>query len=676
MRRPGRRRQTIAVVVVLALLGPVASAPVAGVADAGGESATVDAGPAQVSTVGLTQRFAALPDRPGIVRATHRFEIPDSVDRLETAVPPDATVVETQGGFSHDGGEAYVWTDGSDTASITYRLPVNETGTASGPVGGDGEFRFVDVGEWGLFRRPAAPIDVTYYGSGIDFDRRTAIDGAGVAGDWLVFVGEAAVHRHTASSQRFRLAVPEAARLAEAPADIFDSVGDAAGTLQVGARDETVLMIAAPTTVDWGVEGLQVGESDFYVTDDERLDDAHNTWLHEYVHTRQSFDLTRSARWVTEATATYYAALLSLQQEHVSYDEFRDALEMGTRSGYADTVLADPATWTAGANYFKGSLVVGDLDRRIRLGTGSSRSFQAVHRRLNERSEDVDADEFEAIVTDVSSAAVGDAAERYTTTDATPATWDRSAHQEAFGELPARISYDLPDGENTVYRIDGPYRNITTGASPFVLVPGERLGVELTVRNVGGTIGSFEVGYGLVDGEKRTASGTLEAGQSVVEQLWIPAGAVGDATVRVGEFERSMVVVEPATLEITELAVNRTTAAPGDVVGVSVSLLNPEPFPGNRTLTVMVNGDPVTSRTVYLRGSETRTVSIPVPVSTLGENRIAVGDRTRTVTVAPPGPETASDTPRGTTGGSGPGPGPLGVALGLGLGGWLVSRRI
>ncbi len=664
------------VFVVLVILTQVMSVPAAAAGtDAPGQE-TLDPGSPQLSTVELVQRFEALPDRPGLVRATHRFEIPDSVERLQTSVPEDAMVIETRGGFSHEGGETYVWEGGSQTASIVYRLPVNETGTASGPEGAAGEYRFVDVGEWGLFRRPPAPIDVTYYGSGINFDRRTAVDGPGAAGDWLVFVGDATIHERHANSQSFRLVVPAAADPAESPADIFDAVTGAAGTLQVGARDATVLMVAAPSTLDWGVEGLQVGESDLYVTADERLDEASNTWLHEYVHTRQSFELTRGTRWLTEATATYYAALLTLRQDRIAFDEFHDALERGTRADYADTVLADPDTWTSGANYLKGSLVTGELDRRIRLATGSSRSFQAIHRRLNERSETIDASEFVALVTDVSSSAVGDAADQYTRTKKTPDTWDRIAHQEAFGELPARISYDLPDGSDTVYRITGPYRNITTDASPFLLVPGERLGVDLTLSNVGGTIGSYEVVYGLVGGEERTLRGTLEAGESIVEQLWIPAESVGDSTVRIGEFERSMVVAEPATLEINDLTVNRSTLTQGGAVGVSVGLLNPEPRPGKRNLTVTLNGEGVASRTVYLRGSETRSVSIPIRVSTLGANRLTVGDRSRTITVTTPSPQERGGTPTGTAGGSGAGPGPLGVALTLCLGGWLMSRRV
>ncbi|MEF8857144.1 MAG: hypothetical protein V5A16_06965, partial [Haloplanus sp.] len=293
MRRSRRLRRAALVVLVCLVLAAVAAGPVGAVAETGTGDRTVEGSGAQVSTVSLTQRFAALTDRPGLVRATHRFEIPDSVEWLETSVPADATVVETRGGFSHEGGETYVWERGDATASIVYRLPVNETGTASGPEAADGQYRFVDVGEWGLFRRPQAPIDVTYYGTGIEFDRKTAVDGPGAAGDWLVFVGEATVHEQDANGQSFRLVVPERADLAEEPAGIFDAVTGAAGTLQVGARDETALMVAAPTTVDWGVEGLQVGESDLYVTADEQLDEAGNTWLHEYVHTRQSFELTR-----------------------------------------------------------------------------------------------------------------------------------------------------------------------------------------------------------------------------------------------------------------------------------------------------------------------------------------------------------------------------------------------
>lgn len=658
-----RVRRLVALLVLLAAVGPATGGAVAEPVETG--SATVEQGAAAVPTVVLTQSFGTIPRRPGVVSVTHRFEIPDSVETLETRVPEAATVTDVAGGFSASGAGRYEWDGGSQTPRITYTLPVNETGSVAGPEGTAGRYRFVDVGEWSLFRRPGAPIDVTYIGSGIDFERRTTTDGPGAAGDWLVFLGEREIHRRSAHGQTFRLVVPATADPVESPDAILSSVSAASDALRVGDRDERVLMVTAPTDVDWAVRGLEVGESDLYVVADEPLNEPGNTWLHEYVHTRQDYNLSEGTRWLTEGTATYYAALLTLEQERIGFPAFRDTLEEGTGERVAAAVLADPDTWAAGANYRKGALVAGELDRRLRLATDSQQDLQAVVSRLNERRRTLDAEEFADLVASAGSAATGDAATRYTMTDATPAVWDLEAHLSAFGQLPPRIRYELPDERpEAAYRVAGPYRNETLDEPPFVLVPGERLGVDLTVTNVGGTAGVYNASYGL-DGEPLGyASGPIGLNETVQEALWVDIEAVGEPTVRVGEYSLDVAVVEPASPQVTDLRTNRSTLQPGEAVEMSVALENPRTIPGKRELAITANGDTVATRTVRLAGRATQTVTVPVRLDTAGEYRIAAGGLSTTVTVATP-----------TDGAAGPGVGPVGAVLAVVLAGLLARRH-
>jgi len=56
---------------------------------------------------------------------------------------------------------------------------------------------------------------------------------------------------------------------------------------------------------------VQSGSADLWVQDTEPTDIARNVWLHEYVHTQQSYEADREVEWFTEATATYYAALFT-----------------------------------------------------------------------------------------------------------------------------------------------------------------------------------------------------------------------------------------------------------------------------------------------------------------------------------------------------------------------------
>jgi len=640
-------RQALAagLVVLAAVLGgavfaaPGTASETATAPDDGGRYALDDAIPAQTTNVvRITQEFAALRERPGVVRVTRHVDVPDNVESLETTLPEGATVTGTSGGFSRIGDRAYEWSGGSDTPSISYRLAVNETGEVAGPEGTAGRYLFADVGEWGLFRRPQAPVEARYRGS-IDFQRETAVDGPGAAGEWLIYVGEATETRRRAHGQTVRLVEPAAADLAESREDIFASVTDASDALRVGQRDDEVLMVAAPTTVDWAVEGLQVGESDIYVTADERVDEADNVWLHEYVHSRQDFATTAETRWLGEATATYYAALLTLEQERIGYDAFRRHLAEGADRRYADVVLADPSTWGRAGNYQKGALVAGDLDRRLRDATDSRSDLQAVVRRLNERRTDVEADDLVGIVRDVGTADVAAATDRYTTTTDTPEMWDAAAHQAAFGALPPRISVALPeDVEGASYRISGPYRSLSVDSPPLVLVTNETLAVDIRLSNDGGRTGSYNLSYGLADGPLAFEAGSLDPGEHVTETVEVRADRAGAGPVRVGEYTVDASVLEPATPRIDVLRANRSRAAPGTPVGLEIDVTNPADRPGKRTLDVTVDGRTVASESVVLDAGDSRTVTTAVRLTEPGSHVLAVGNGSVTVEVEQGGP--------------------------------------
>ena len=122
----------------------------------------------------------------------------------------------------------------------------------------------------------------------------------------------------------------------EAPRSVLDSLADASNALRVGDRDDEVFVVAAPTSgVQWGVRGYQTGESDLWVRDVEPVDSAENPWVHEYVHTRQDFALDPEMRWFREASASYYAALLTYEQGRVPYDGFSQRIGAGANSSYA-----------------------------------------------------------------------------------------------------------------------------------------------------------------------------------------------------------------------------------------------------------------------------------------------------------------------------------------------------
>jgi len=596
-------------------------------------------------------------DRPGEYAARTRAEIPDRVTGLEVTLPPAAESVRADG-FDRTGDRTWEWDGETAGPRLDYRMPANRTADRDDPLSTGGSYVFAGVGDWALVQPPAVGAGWEWGGGGtVRLARETAVDGEGVAGRSMAFLGPHRLHEREAHGQTFRLAVPAAADLDESPGAVLGALSAAADDLRVGDRDPTVLFVAAPTGgVEWAVLGLQVGPADAWVRDDERLDEPENVWLHEYVHTRQGYDPAASTRWFGEASATYYALLLTLERGGIDFETFRAALARGERSPAADAVLAEPATWRGDANYLKGALVAGELDRRLRLTTDGEASLAAVFRGLNAAGS-ADADRFLELVGEAEGdgdGAVRARAERLTTTRETPTAWDDDAHAAAFDRPPARISYALAD--DGPVRAAGPYRDRPVARDPVVLVPGETLAVAVAATNAGGTAGEYDLTLA-VDGERvAERSGRLPAGETTVERFEHAFDRPGEYAVAVGGLRLSVVVVEPATPAVTELSVEPDSVTAGGTVTARATVENGAGIPGERTVTVAVDGEPAASETVRLDAGGRRTVTLTAAVEGPGEVTVAVGEQSRSVTV-----ETPTPTP-GASGGTVPG---FGVVAGL-----------
>ncbi|MEA5388887.1 hypothetical protein VB773_04650 [Haloarculaceae archaeon H-GB2-1] len=483
-------RVALSLAVVALLVGSV----VGPAAAAATQPAVGDGARATTDTIHLTQRLALTPDEPGRVDVTLRFRIPDRVGRLSTQVPADATVTD-RSGFDVINDTHYEWTDGNDIATITYELPVNETISSSGPgyastdahvasQSADEGYLLVDAGDWALVRRPSTPVQWASRGE-VTFSRTVETKGPGAAGEVLVFLGEHETVYRAVNGQQFELVVPAAASMEESPDDILTAMAQSSRAMSVNDRDDHVFIVAAPSVdVEWAVRGLQTGPSDFWVEDGEQLNRTNSAWLHEYVHTRQAYAPSREVRWVTEGGATYYATLLALQQERIPFSELAAFLDIG-RKQYGDAVLSDPSAWAGNGNYFKGALVMGELDRRIRLASDGDRTFQRVFRAMNDADSKLTQERFLDATADAGDDDVRDAAQRYTVTSDTPHVWTREQHDEAFGALPAATTQGFAAAEP--FSVDGPYRSGPLDSSPnLTVVPGEEVTVTTSVSNDGG----------------------------------------------------------------------------------------------------------------------------------------------------------------------------------------------
>jgi hypothetical protein len=639
--------------VVLSLTGSAAAAHVGVASDSGTEQSLGESAAASTTqtagTIVQTKRYALTPDQPGSVRMTITYELPDQMRSLQTQLVDEGTVTGTDG-FERVNETVYEWDESTATPTLTLTYNPNETSSSTGPGSADGKYLFADAGEWALFRQFRVDVGFSYSKKPKPgFERRARTAGPGTIGDRVVYLGEFSTTERTANGQTFRLVVPEAAELNESTAAILSSLASASGSMQVGDRDEEVTAFAAPTNrVSWALRGLNTGDTDFWVRDFERVDKPANVWVHEYIHTRQDFETTAETKWLTEATAQYYAALLTFEQGRIDFEMFQEELARGERQTYDDVMLSWLYTWNSNADYFKGALATGRIDLAIRAATNQSETFEAVFEELNAESESVTQTEFLDIV-----AATGGDEPRATATETTEtktplSMWDRRNHSQQFGTLSTQSSYTISTTADG-YRVRGPYRNDTISSTPIRLVTGERLTVDTVVSNVGDEASTYNATLTVDDRSVTSVAGKLDANSERTIQLSHTFNQTDEYTLGVGD-ETVTVVVGPLTDPIVSaVRVESDQEQEGDSAVVTATVRNDAVVPANGTVTFMRDSEPVTRRTVALKPGESRELSVSVKLPASGTARLSaeVTDG-GAFTVADP-----TDGPVGLSGGSG-----------------------
>lgn len=614
------------------------------------------------SDVNVTQEFSLSPSNPGNVTVQVRFAIPDRVVSLRTRVPADAPVTSAEG-FDQGSDREYRWDGSTDHPSLTYALPVNESLNVTGPEGADGDYVSVDAGDWALFRRPPTPTNWNYTGDTVGFDRQTTTTDSGAAGEWLVFLGEHNEYRRTASDQQFRLVVPANANMTSDPDTVLDSMADASDALRVGNRDDEVFVVAAPTDgVGWAVRGLQTGEADLWVRDVEPVTSPDNVWIHEYVHSRQHFALEPEMRWFREASASYYAALLTFEQERIRYETFREHIGTGSDPVYADAVLANQSTWQGNPHYVKGALVVGQLDRLIRNARNKERTLQTVFRAMNGQFGRVSLSDFARYLDENGDETVGEVGQQYAETTGNVSLWNRTAHVTAFGDLPARIGFQLPGETNAgTYHVRSPYRNVTLDAAdgPIVVVPGEGFHVGAVVENAGGTTGDYTASLTVNGTVVDRTNGTVEPNETAVATLGHVFDSTGTYHVGLDGENVTVHVREPANARILDVTAMPREVRQGESVQVGATVENNATLPGEATIVFRRNDWTVATKRVSVGPMTTERVNVTIPMKREGTSVVSVGDAhrmkiavlerpTRTVTESYRTTETPEPTPEPT----------------------------
>jgi PGF-CTERM protein len=604
---------------------------------AGTAPGTVGAASGDDTTIDETTSVALTPSEPGSIAVETRYVLPGAVESLTVYVPETATVTAADG-FEQVDDSAYDWSGETSTPSLEFSYRVNETsegGRGSHGQQGTRGYAFVDAGPWALFDLPRTGESWEWRGEG-DVATTTTYRAAGEGyfGTAMGYLGPHRTVSRTAAGQDLTLVVPQAASMTASTDEVLQSLASASETLRVGERDPSVNFFVAPSdSAPWSANGLSYGDTDSWVLDNASLDSPSNTWLHEYVHSRQDYSLEREMRWFTEASAEYFAALLTLQQGRIGYDAYRRHLSHGRSYRFAESVLARPETWAPGAQYFRGALVLGALDREMRTETGGRATVADLFAEVNRIDESVTGPMFEAMVRDRAGDRVAEQTADWVTSDDPPATWSESAHREAFDTVPPRLDVTLGGGDGPTFRVSGPYGERSTDATP-TLYPGETLRVTVTAENTGDVGGPEWVTLETVSVLHDTVPVDLGPGDSTTVTLAATAPAPGTHAFVAGTERFTVTVSEPAPVTVTDATANRTTVAPGDPVRVTATVAANETTPSHGTVAVTVDGETTRTETVTLAAGAETTVTQTVTFTETGEHTVGVGDASVTVTVS------------------------------------------
>jgi hypothetical protein len=178
----------------------------------------------------------------------------------------------------------------------------------------------------------------------------------GFAGAQFVLLGPYQMGTAHNGCQRLRVVAPAAVDLPRRLTGYAEALATVGGNLDIGPRYRVVTAIVAPTNTGRRngfapqyEESRRFG-SEFYISPTARLTTLKNTWVHEYVHTRQ---LGPGPDWMIEGAATYFAAQISVEEGWVTLREYDSFFaEQATPDGRPNIAKPRDPAYTRGAFFF------------------------------------------------------------------------------------------------------------------------------------------------------------------------------------------------------------------------------------------------------------------------------------------------------------------------------------
>jgi hypothetical protein len=213
--------------------------------------------------------------------------------------------------------------------------------------------------------------------------------GDGYVGSRFAYLGSYTTTAKTVGCQEIKLVVPTNTELPAPPEEILDTLAGTARRLAVGHAYDQVRVFVSPTSI---------GTADGFVRDRDTEDDLgpeivihHDApfdgpdwfaWRHEYIHTRQGFDVADDLKWIQEASAQYLAYRTAIDSGAIAPRQYDWLLNNHYHAQFSDKLATNA---TDGVAYIWGPVVLSRVDEGLRAR--SNRTFVDTLGWLNSRGE-------------------------------------------------------------------------------------------------------------------------------------------------------------------------------------------------------------------------------------------------------------------------------------------------
>lgn len=387
-------------------------------------TATNDTAPADCTpgtTPHLTATFTVTPHTHSSAHAEPRryrgqltYHVPPNTSNFTltvTRTPANATVIPSTG-FTQTAPTEYRWTGNTTTPTLAITFTADHP-TGREPVRGP---------SWAVATKPGITHTVSQAGTRYCGGLNSALVNTSVTtpGGWNVSTsprkllltqsGQTTVTRTLTNGSQLRVIVPSAplhpntqTRLG----DLLDRLHRTSQRLTVGCHRNITWFVLPYSNQNGGITYFHDGTATVWVAGQSLARTDAELWVHEYVHTRQCFQLTQEMEWITEASASYY-------EEIYPYKTMQNRAHFRLPSSFTSPVhnestLTQPATWTTEElPYDKGAKVLMYLEYQLETNGTTDASIRTLFTWLNTRSKRVTYQMFRSWVVARTTPAVGD----------------------------------------------------------------------------------------------------------------------------------------------------------------------------------------------------------------------------------------------------------------------------